>query len=160
MTRLVDDEAYMVLLKQLALIDRMVDIVESQGSKYIHEAIDAARSTVNRWPAVAPVKLENGGKRELIEADFIGECGDHGLFWADHEVKSSDCPACASAEENADEIAEQVRADMLCDMARDERDERNSHVHPVMRGIVNAIAPKIGAAIVNAIAPKIGAANG
>jgi hypothetical protein len=118
MTRLVDDEAYTILLRQLSLIDRMVDVVATEGARYIHEAIDAARSTVNRWPVVAPVCAGSVAKRELIQADIIGECGDHGLFWDDslgREVTEKDCPQCAYARAHAVEIDKQARVDSAVD---------------------------------------------
>jgi hypothetical protein len=139
MTRLVDDEAMAVLLKQLSLIDRMVDVVEANGSRYIHDAIEAARSTVNQWPAVAPMVSETGAKRELIQADFIGECGEHGLFWNDELGRAMMyCPECQRERERDPADEAMYRTDEIHDRLRD---ERNIGVHPTLRGIVNGICP-------------------
>ncbi len=139
MTRLLDTIAYTTLMHMLSNLDRMIEVSNMGGAeKYLRDVIFEIKHAIDRLPAVAPMESDTGAKTELIEASFIAECPVHGLFFdAEKAVGPEDCPACARDEETREADKAMVRADMLCDQ---ERDERNSQVHPMFRDVVNAFA--------------------
>jgi hypothetical protein len=108
MTRIVDDAAldglYNALNAMGVIVERMRDGNRTEAYRYA-SVMNTLRQTINRWPKIPPMEDELGHKRELVDSDFIGECGEHGLFWRDDQrrkVMDTDCPACEREQNRKD----------------------------------------------------------
>lgn len=139
-TRLVSDAEYDALIAAINALVIDMEQLKDQPYPYVAGFLETAvqwqqgkinrlRESVGAWLSVRPLEdYELGRSKELLEADFIGDCSTHGLFFCERgerwrrAVNESDCPVCLH-EQDVKEL--DAMRDRRMERAADERTERD-----------------------------------